>query len=433
MSDGQCQQMGSDASRRKPDVRLAAAEPQLLVLSSLFPYPQRPLAGVFIQERMFRVARHMPAIFVVPVPWFPLQWLIRRFRPRYRPPAPRREIRDGREIHYPRFLSFPGILKSLDGLFMALAVSHWWRSYKAQVGTECIVDAHFGYPDGVAAMLFATWHSLSYTVTLRGNEFAYFQHWWCRLQLRRVLKHASRIFTVSKALGKLAQEHGAKAGRILVVPNGVDARRFRPLDRAAARRNLGLPAEAPIIITVGWLIERKGHHRVIESLPELLQRFPKLIYLIVGEELNEPGWEQKLLATAQRLDVSDHVRLLGAMPAWHLAEVLSASDVFVLATRREGWANVLLEAMGCGLPVVATDIPGNGEIITDASLGTLVPFGDSAALTWAIGDAISRRWDRQKIVNYARKNGWDERVEQLTGAFRGIAEESLKTRAQVYP
>ena len=111
---------------------------------------------------------------------------------------------------------------------------------------------------------------------------------------------------------------------------------------------------------------------------------------------------------------------LGALPPDELKVPLSAADVFVLATRNEGWANVFLEAMACGLPVVTTAVGGNAEVVAHAGLGTLVPFGDQDELTRAMADALRRDWDRDAIVAHAEANGWDQRVAVLSEEFSGI-------------
>ena len=101
---------------------------------------------------------------------------------------------------------------------------------------------------------------------------------------------------------------------------------------------------------------------------------------------------------------------------------MSAADVFVLATSNEGWANVILEAMACGLPVVATDVGGNAEVVAHGALGTIVPFGDQGALETALDGALARDWNRGEIMAYAKANSWDQRVETLIGEFRSIAD-----------
>ncbi|MCP5152367.1 MAG: glycosyltransferase, partial [Chromatiales bacterium] len=349
----------SDARAAGP--REDASPPATVVLSALFPHSGQPFAGLFIRERMFRVGRRLPVTFVVPVPWFPFQGLIRRFRAGFRPPAPVHEVRDGYEIYYPRFFSFPGVLKRFDGLLMALGVFPRLRRL-ARAGRCAIIDSHFGYPDGHAASLLGRWLSVPFTVTLRGNETAKAREPGLGEHLRATFARASRIFCVSDSLRRFALSMGAEPDRTLVASNGVDSDRFRPESRTDARSALGIEPSAPVIVTVGGLTPRKGFHRVIETLPALRREFPDLVYLVVGGANPEDDFEARLRAMVDELGVADMVRFLGPVDPDRLRFVHAAADLFVLATAREGWANVLMEAIACGLPIVATSVDGNPEI-----------------------------------------------------------------------
>ena len=394
--------------------------PAVVTLSALFPGAARPQAGLFVRERMFRVARRLPLTVVSPVPWFPGQGLVRLLRPGYRPMPPRLEVQDGIEVHHPRFLALPAVGRWLDGWSMALACLPLLRRLRRQRRLE-VLDAHFGYPDGFAAVWLARRLGVPVTITLRGTEVPLSRTRLRGRLLRRALRRADRLFAVSGSLAALARRLGADPARVTVVPNGVDAGRFRPEDRAAARRRFGLPEEAPVLVTVGGLCERKGFHRVIECLPALARRFPGLRYLAVGGPSPEGDWGPRLRALAASLGVDGRVRFTGPLPPDALRWALSAGDVFVLASRNEGWANVLLEAMACGLPVVATDVGGNREVVCRPELGIVVPFGDGAALEAALAEALSRRWDRAAIRAHAEANGWEGRVETLVAAFRDLA------------
>jgi glycosyltransferase involved in cell wall biosynthesis len=208
--------------------------------------------------------------------------------------------------------------------------------------------------------------------------------------------------------------------RIMVVGNGVDTGKFQRLDRRIARQDLGLPLDAPVLVSVGALVERKGFHRVIECLPALRRRFPGLHYLVVGGPGPEGDWSARLRRQVNDLGLQDCVVFLGTRAPEELKVPLSAADVFVLATRNEGWANVFLEAMACGLPVVTTDVGGNAEVVAHEKLGILVPFGRVDQLAEAIADALDRTWDRDAIVAYAQNQSWDRRVSVLAEEFAAI-------------
>lgn len=392
----------------------------LVVFSALFPSAARPGAGLFIRERMFRVAQHRPLAVVSPQPWFPGQSLIRLLRPGYRPQAPALEIQQGIRVYHPRYLSVPGLLRRFDGWSMALASVGLMRKLKRQ-GAQ-LIDAHFTYPDGEAATRLGRWLGLPATITLRGTEVPHSRNAALRPRLSRTLKSAARVFSVSDSLRRLAIELGAAVDKTEVVGNGIDTERFQPVARAAARARFGLPDNAKVLISVGGLVERKGMHRVIDVLPALLKHYPDLHYLIVGGASPEGDNRTELTAQVARLGLADRVHFLGALPPDELKWPLSASNVFVLATRNEGWANVFLEAMACGLPVISTDVGGNAEVVCRDELGSIVPFGDSVALQQALDAALNKEWDRCAILDYARANQWDKRVTQLLRAFDSIIE-----------
>jgi glycosyltransferase involved in cell wall biosynthesis len=393
--------------------------PPIVVFSSLFPTAGQPLAGVFIKERMRRVAALLPVTVVSPQPWFPLQALLRLRWPNYRPVRPLHEVIDGLTVHRPRYFALPGALRRMDGLMMALgALPTLWRlARNGQVG---LIDAHFGYPDGYAATLLARWLKVPSTITLRGTEHGHSAKPALRSRLQRGLRAATRVFSVSDSLRQIALTLGVPAERTRVIGNGVDLANFKVLPRDESRRRLGLPEHARVLVSVGGLVERKGFHRVIECLPALRERFPDLHYVIAGGPSPEGDWTDKLREMVHALGLQQCVHFLGPVAPRELSGPLSAADVFVLATRNEGWANVFLEAMACGLPVVTTRVGGNAEVVCRDDLGTVVPFGDATALREAIAAALLRDWDRPAIRRYAEANSWDERIAVLVEEFRAL-------------
>lgn len=390
---------------------------KLLVFSTLFPSDMRPTAGVFIRERMFKVGRHIPVVVVSPVPWFPLQGLIRYWKPHFRPQPKLYEEQQGVRVYFPRFLSIPGLLKSYDGLFMALGSLPTLLKLRKEFN---IIDAHFAYPDGYAATLLGKWLKTPMTITLRGTEVPLSKMPGRKARILTALKNATRIFSVSDSLKQHVVSLGADGDKIRVIGNGVDLAKFYPLDKMFARAELKIPVEAKVLISVGGLVDRKGFHRVIDVLPALVANYPELIYLIVGGESAEGNIKERLENQVKTLKLEKNVRFLGAYPSENLKIPLSAADLFVLATANEGWANVFLEAMGCGLPVITTDVGGNSEVVNSPVLGTIVPFGQADALLTALSDGLEKNWDSSSIIQYARKNTWDSRVEILLDEFQRI-------------
>lgn len=397
-----------------------AQRPALLVYSSLFPSPVQPNAGVFVRERMFRVGAHLPIVVVAPTPWFPFQSVLRMFRPHFRPMPPAHQQQDGVDVLYPRYFSIPGVFKQWDGLFMALSTYAMVKRLH-QAGRVDIIDAHFAYPDGYAATLLGRWLKVPVAITLRGTEARHARTPALVGPLKKALQGATRLIAVSSELLRVAVQLGADPARALVVGNGVDISKFQPHSKDQARAKLGIAPKARVLISVGGLVERKGFHRVIPLLPELLKTYPDLVYLIVGGASAEGDNRAELEKMVADLGLGAHVRFLGPKPHEELAAVLSAADVFVLATRAEGWANVFLEAMACSLPVVTTDVGGNREVVCRPELGEVVPFGDAQALSKALQAALRAQWNAECIRQYAQENAWPHRVQVLLDVLRSMA------------
>lgn len=393
------------------------SEPKLLVFSSLFPSQVRPNAGVFIRERMFRVGKYIPIIVVSPVPWFPFQEIIRYWCPQFRPQPSCYEEQEGVQVYYPRFFSIPGLLKSCDGFFMAVGALPTLLKLKKKF---TIIDAHFAYPDGYAATLLGKWLNKPVTITLRGTEVPLAKIPGRKEKLLTALVYATQVFSVSDSLKQFVVSLGANGDKIQVIGNGIDVIKFQPIAKSTARAALSISEGAKVLVSVGALVDRKGFHRVIDLLPELVSQYPNLIYLIIGGDSPEGNIRIKLEQQVEALNLKKHVRFLGAYSSDQLKVPLSAADLFVLATANEGWANVFLEAMACGLPVITTDVGGNKEVIVNSELGTVVPFADSQRLLSAISNGLDKSWNIPLILKYAQNNAWDYRVKILVDNFNRI-------------
>lgn len=396
--------------------------PRVLVFSSLFPSASAPTAGTFIRERMMRVGEQVPVVIVAPQAWSPFDWLIRLFRKSFRPQAAVFERLGDVEVHRPRVLSIPGVMKHWDGALMARGSRSTVRRL-AQSFHPTVIDAHFVYPDGYAASLLARDVDLPLTITLRGTKDLRLLGTDREPLMKAALDTARQVFSVSDSLTTdLGARLGQPADKMLVVRNGVDLGKFHPVDRHQARRRLNLPDDAPVLISVGGLVEGKGFHRVIPLIRRLKDDFPEIRYLIVGGGSTQGDMRPELEALARSEGVQENVVFCGRQLPEDLKWFYGAADVFALATRSEGWANVFLEAMACGLPVVTTLVGGNAQVVAKPSLGTLVPFWDPQAFESALRDALApQRWDRTAILAHATSSGWEEPVSMLVDAFTRLS------------
>jgi glycosyltransferase involved in cell wall biosynthesis len=374
---------------------------RVLLLSSVFPSAARPAYGVFVRERARHVAQRCEVRVVAPVPWFPFNRFIRGGE---RSVVVDREVDGPLEVYHPRVFSIPAVGKFLDAFFYFASIYAFVRSLRREFRFE-LIDAHFGYPDGVAAALLGRALGCPVVVTLRGNEVELESSQLRRGQLSWALQ-STRVITVSEDLRQLATRLGVARERVCVIANGVDASLFRPGDRHAARARLGLPAERPVLISVGGFVERKGHERVLDLLPELQRSLPGLLYVVLG---TAGGGESRLAAIERRArSMAGSVRIEVARPHEEIPLWLNAADVFCLATAREGCCNSILEALACGLPVVTTRVGGNAEIVRHGVDGFLVPYFDAAAFAAAIRKAFEHPWDRQAIAQQAAMRCWQD-------------------------
>ena len=196
----------------------------------------------------------------------------------------------------------------------------------------------------------------------------------------------------------------------MVLRNGVDLELFRPLDRVKCRERFRV--NCPTLLSVGHLIERKGHHLVIEAL----QKLPEFVLLVAGD-----GEMQKELETlVKRCGLSDRVVFLGALSQAELVEAYNAADILVLASSREGWANVLLESMACGTPVVATRIWGTPEVVQSAEAGRLVDQRTAVDIATEVRALFNKYPDRRDTRRYAEHFSWDTTVEGCQRIFESV-------------
>ncbi len=394
---------------------------KILVITSVFPNKKQPTLGTFVRERMLRVAKHCDVKVVGPAPWFPF---IRCIKKNYRPLVPKIEIQDGIEIYHPKFFNFPGLFKCLDGFLFFL--SSILTLYKIRKSFDFdIIDAHFAYPDGLGAVLLGRLFKKPIAITLRGTIVPLSMYRLRRIQISFALKRADIVFSVCKALKDVAVNLGVQENKIVVVSNGVDTNRFKPLNQIETRKELNLSLDKKIIISIGGLVKRKGFHKIIQALPSIVRKKPDILLVIVGGASVEGNFKPELDRLVEKLTLKDHVLFAGNIPHRDVYKWINASDIFCLVTSNEGWANVLLEALACGKPVVTTTVGGNREVIKSDDYGILVSPEDNKELENALLRAFEKEWNDEKLINYACLHSWDNAANLILRNFREIKNDQV--------
>jgi glycosyltransferase involved in cell wall biosynthesis len=401
----------------------------LLVFTTLYPNPGQPHHGVFVENRL----RHLLAMsgyratVMAPVPWVPPGL---RGHPRYRAVAdvPAQEVRHGLDVYHPRYPVIPKVGMTVAPGLLYLAARRQVRALLRAGARFDAIDAHYFYPDGVAAALLARELDLPFAVTGRGTDLNLIPRYaGPRRMIQWAAGRAGGLVTVCDALRQDLAALGVDPARVVVLRNGVDLETFRRdvAGRARWRETLGLGA-APVVASVGHLIDRKGHDLAIRALARLA---PETRLLIAGTGPEETA----LRALAQELGVAARVHFLGAVPHDALRGVYSAADALLLASSREGWPNVLLESLACGTPTVATAVNGTPEVVQDPVAGQVVADRMPDALAQALRQVLGAPPAPAAVRAYAERFSWDATSQGQIELFDRIAGASVRNSATPSP
>ncbi|MGI9501669.1 MAG: glycosyltransferase [Geminicoccaceae bacterium] len=403
---------------------------RILTFATLFPNALEPQHGLFVKTRLqhFLKRHDAQSLVIAPIPYAPpvgpAHW--RRYRQ-----VSAVERFDGITVEHPRFLAIPKVGDGVRAEIMAGSLRRFMTKAVKEFRPD-LLDVHYAYPEGAAAYYLrpalerALGRSLPITLTCRGSDL----NLWPSIKgadqaIQKTLKDVDHVITVSEALRREAIILGASPERTTTLRNGVDSERFRPGDKAAARKKLGLPANARIALMVGNLVELKGQRLVIQALARLRQAEPETDWhlALVGKG----GEAERLQAEAVAHSLAPQVIMPGGQPAGALPDWYRAADVLVLASSREGWPNVVLEALACGLPVIATPVGGVPEILGDCRAARLAERSVEA-LTEAL--LQSRSLDASTARVHALQHGWEATVDRMDALFDRLVTGGRRKRAE---
>lgn len=373
-----------------------------LVLSSVYPNATKPRHGLFVEERIRHLSELARVRVVAPIAWH--QGLVGG--------PPRREERRGISVHHPIFWYLPSVCKGWDGALMACSLRRTLGRLQREEPID-LIDAHFVWPEGFAALRLGQDLGVPVCVTLRGTLEWLAQDPAREKKMAQVVREADQLIAVSQPLAQRAIDLGADPSRVTVVTNGVDLERFDLAHRDDARMALGLKVGAQWIVSVGHLSPRKGFQDLIGVLSQLQATHPEAHLCIVGGGGAEGDNTEQLKAQAKQAGVEDRVRFLGPRSPDEVALALAAADVFALASRYEGCPNVLLEALASGRPVVASNVGEIPRLVTEAGGVVYGRPEDQLALLQALRRVLSAEWSPQSVRASVAERTWQRTANEV--------------------
>jgi teichuronic acid biosynthesis glycosyltransferase TuaC len=309
------------------------------------------------------------------------------------------------------YFTVPGAV-ALNGRLIRNALRSAWRDRRPD-----LILSYWGHPEGYAAVRLGKECNIPVVVGVRGSDFLMAPpRGIVRRQIEYTARNASAILSVSGELSRVALGLGAK--RVHTILNGVDPAIFHIQDQPAIRERLGLPADETCVLFVGWLSKLKGVAQLVEAIAALNRSGGRKWSLaMVGEGYLEPALREE----ARRSGFGSSFRFLGPLKAPDIAQWMNACDLFCLPSDSEGCPNVVLEALSCGTPVVATAV-GSIPDLVDESCGILVPGNSPDILAATLQRAGARSWDRPQIA-LSQQRTWRAVALETLAACRQALEE----------
>jgi glycosyltransferase involved in cell wall biosynthesis len=389
----------------------------ILSLSSVFPNPAEPGLGLFVHARLSNLSRLVKIKVIAPIA--ALDYSNPEGRLYRRRSGPWIRLDGSMEVFHPRWVFPPGGTPT-NAFCLFCRLYPLVRKLHKRFEFD-LIDAHFGYPEGIVAAMLARAIRIPFVITLRGSELMFASYKARRLAMQWAFRRASKIICVSEELRQFAILQGAPPDKVVTIPNGVDGGLFFPRDRPVVRGKRGIPPNRKVIVSAGEMIEAKGHQHVASAVRDLVAEGVDAELLIVGGRARGgPNYEITLKRFVESLGLGDRIRFIGAVDRTGIAELLSAADVFCLASYTEGWPNVVHEALACGTPVVATRVGAIPEMIPSADYGLVTPAKDQSALLTALRSALATEWNRDRIARWGGARTWNVVADQVLTVFQTI-------------
>ncbi|OGJ49258.1 hypothetical protein A2335_01755 [Candidatus Peregrinibacteria bacterium RIFOXYB2_FULL_32_7] len=369
---------------------------KILIITNLYKNKKEPGKAEYHTQQFKALSEISDIQIVSPIPY--LKFLTKE--------VPLEDEVDGIKVYYPRYFVMPKIMRSLYWLFFYMGVIGCVKRIKKDFDFDVVLSM-WVYPDGVASLFIGKSLGIPVVIGALGSDINLNMKFSIRRKLiAYAMNKCQNVLAVSSGLKGKMIEMGVDTDKIHVIYNGVDKELFQPLDKVQCRKELGLPLDKKIILHIGNHVHVKGVDILIEAVAGLSGEY---CVVMVGDGNLTSQLKEKVSSGKYRVNVLFPGRIShNEIPVW-----INAADIFCLPSRNEGHPNVIMEALACGTPVVASKVGGIPEVINSEDLGILVEPENVEALYQGISSSFKRKWDRDVMCKRVEGFSWKDNAEKL--------------------
>jgi teichuronic acid biosynthesis glycosyltransferase TuaC len=389
---------------------------KVIIITNTFPNSAEKTRGIFTYQIVKSLQKKCDIRVIAPLPWAP-RLLTKNFLPKCpHVQVPFKENIGSIEVYHPRYLVIPKLVGFMHAVFMFFPLFKLLNKLEKEETID-LINAHWIFPDGVAATWVARILRKPIILTALGCDINLYSTMILRrFQIARALKRANHITVVSSSLKGTVCSLKIPEENVDVIPNGVDLALFSIIDKFEARKKLGISPNQSVILTVGSLDEVKGTKFLIEALGKLRNSNCHLPLLI---SIGDGPLRLSLCSLAEKLGIAEHVHFLGKRPHREIPLWMNAANLFCLPSIREGHPNVVIEALACGVPVVASNVGAIPEIITRTN-GYIWRNRNMSDLGRHLKYVLDRSWNRIEIRSNVANYSWENCASRYHAVYSAL-------------
>lgn len=387
---------------------------RILLISNIFPNSAEKERGIFTYRIAMALKSRCRMEIIAPLPWVPFFTKHIGGKKFVHSNVPSQENWGGLTVHHPRYMVFPRAMGFMQPVFMFTPLFSLIKRLDRKEPID-LINAHWLFPDGVAAAWIAWKLGKPLILTGLGCDINHYPSLpFRKQQIKNALNLADLITVKGSKLKQKVLQMGIQEHKVTVIPNGLDLNRFRIMDKKEARRRLDLQEDGQILLFVGSLDQVKGGQYLIEALKGMAENLENLPHLLM---VGDGPLQEELLFQGKRLGIENRISFVGKRPHDEIPLWMNAADVFCLPSIREGRPNVLLEALACGTPAVASDVGSAPEIIHEKN-GRIAGVADPKNLCRQLLVCLNQRWDREAIRKTVGNFAWEDCAKLYVRAYQ---------------